>query len=60
MPEGAAALQSRSVRVRDIEIGNDRPFVLIAGPCALESRDHALEMAAAVKEAAASAGVRAI
>ncbi len=60
MPEGAAALQSRSVRVRDVEIGNDRPFVLIAGPCALESRGHALEMAAAVKEAAASAGVRAI
>ncbi|MXW93126.1 MAG: 3-deoxy-8-phosphooctulonate synthase [Rhodospirillaceae bacterium] len=60
MPEGAAALHNRSVRVRDIEIGNDRPFVLIAGPCALESRDHALEMAAAVKEAAASAGVRAI
>ncbi len=60
MPEGAAALQCRSVRVRDVEIGNDRPFVLIAGPCALESRGHALEMAAAVKEAAASAGVRAI
>ena len=60
MPEGAAALQSRSVRVRDVEIGNDRPFVLIAGPCALESRDHALEMAAAVREAARSAGVQAI
>ena len=60
MPEGAAALHNRSVRVRDVELGNDRPFVLIAGPCALESRDHALEMAAAVKEAAASAGVRAI
>ncbi len=60
MPEGAAALQCRSVRVRDVEIGNDRPFVLIAGPCALESRGHALEMAAAVKEAAASAGVHTI
>jgi len=60
MPEGAAALHTRSVRVRDIEIGNDRPFVLIAGPCALESRDHALEMAAAVKEAAENAGLRAI
>ena len=60
MPEGAAALHNRSVRVREIEIGNDRPFVLIAGPCALESRDHALEMAAAVKEAAGSAGVQAI
>ena len=60
MPEGAAALHNRSVRVRDIEIGNDRPFVLIAGPCALESRDHALEMAAAVNEAAGSAGLQAI
>ena len=60
MPEGAAALQCHSVRIGDIEIGNDRPFVLIAGPCALESRDHALEMAAAVREAAAGAGVPAI
>ena len=60
MPEGAAALHTRSVRVRDIEIGNDRPFVLIAGPCALESRDHALEMAAAVKEAAENTGLCAI
>ena len=60
MPEGVAALHSHSVRVGDIEIANDRPFVLIAGPCALESRDHALEMAAAVKEAAVSAGIRAI
>ena len=60
MPEGAVALQCHSVRVGDIEIANDRPFVLIAGPCALESRDHALEMAAAVKEAAESAGMRAI
>lgn len=60
MPEGAAALQCHSVRVGDIEIGNDRPFVLIAGPCALESRGHALEMAAAVKECADSAGLKAI
>ena len=60
MPEGAATLHSHSVRVGDIEIANDRPFVLIAGPCALESRDHALEMAAAVKEAADNAGIRAI
>ena len=60
MPEGAAILPSHTVRVGDIEVGNDMPFVLVAGPCALESRDHALEMAAAVKEAAAGAGVRAI
>ena len=32
------------------EVGNDRPFALIAGPCALESRDHAFDMAGALKE----------
>jgi len=60
MPEGAASHQSHTVHVRDVAIANDRPFVLIAGPCAMESRDHALEMAASVKEAAESAGLQAI
>ncbi|KZL19099.1 2-dehydro-3-deoxyphosphooctonate aldolase [Pseudovibrio axinellae] len=31
---------------------NDKPFSLIAGPCQMESRAHALEMAQAVKEIA--------
>ena len=39
----------RTVRVGSIEIGNRRPFVLIAGPCQIESRGHALEMADALK-----------
>ena len=34
-------------------IGNDKPQTLIAGPCALESRAHALEMSAALAELAA-------
>jgi len=38
------------VRVGDLEIANDRPFALIAGPCVLESRDHALEMSQALVE----------
>lgn len=37
-----------------ISFHNDRPFVLIAGPCALESRNHALETAAELKELALS------
>jgi 2-dehydro-3-deoxyphosphooctonate aldolase (KDO 8-P synthase) len=45
------------VRVGAVEIGNARPLTLIAGPCALESRAHALEMASALKEIAANAGV---
>jgi 2-dehydro-3-deoxyphosphooctonate aldolase (KDO 8-P synthase) len=39
---------ARTVRVGAVEIANDRPFTLIAGPCALESRDHAFEMADAL------------
>ena len=45
------------VRVGSVEIGNSKPLAIIAGPCALESRDHALEMASALKEIMAKAGV---
>lgn len=44
--------QNRSVPIGDLELANDRPFTLIAGPCALESRQHALEMSYAIKEVA--------
>jgi 2-dehydro-3-deoxyphosphooctonate aldolase (KDO 8-P synthase) len=37
--------------------GNELPFALIAGPCALESRAHALEMAIALKEITGRLGV---
>lgn len=49
--------QIRIVRVGAIEIANDRPFTLIAGPCQIESRAHALEVAAALREMSASTGV---
>ncbi|MEI9993397.1 MAG: 3-deoxy-8-phosphooctulonate synthase [Rhizomicrobium sp.] len=45
------------VKVGNVEIGNERKLSIIAGPCALESRAHAFEMAAALKEIAAKAGV---
>ena len=45
------------VTIGSVEIGNAKPLSLIAGPCALESRAHALEMASALKEIAARAGV---
>ena len=48
---------NRVVRVGTVDIGNAKPLALIAGPCALESRNHALEMAAALKQIAAEAGV---
>ena len=45
------------VRVRDIDIGNHLPFVLIAGPCQIESRAHALEIGAALRELSDATGV---
>jgi 2-dehydro-3-deoxyphosphooctonate aldolase (KDO 8-P synthase) len=49
--------EARHVRVGEVEIGNDLPLVLIAGPCALESRAHALEMSRALKEMASALGI---
>jgi 2-dehydro-3-deoxyphosphooctonate aldolase (KDO 8-P synthase) len=48
---------TRTVRVGGIEIGNERPFVLIAGPCQIESRSHALEVAHALRAISGRTGV---
>jgi 2-dehydro-3-deoxyphosphooctonate aldolase (KDO 8-P synthase) len=48
---------NRIVAVGTARFGNALPLMLIAGPCALESRDHALEMASALKELTAKAGI---
>jgi 2-dehydro-3-deoxyphosphooctonate aldolase (KDO 8-P synthase) len=48
---------NRVVRVGALDIANDRPFVLIAGPCQIESRAHALEVAHGLREIGAAAGV---
>ena len=45
--------ETRHVEIGDLTLGNDRPLVLIAGPCALESRAHALEMSQALAGMAA-------
>ncbi len=45
------------VTVGTVKFGNTLPLALIAGPCALESRAHAFEMAAALKEITGKLGV---
>jgi 2-dehydro-3-deoxyphosphooctonate aldolase (KDO 8-P synthase) len=47
----------RAVTIGPLTLGNDRPLALIAGPCALESRAHALETAAALKEMTMRLGI---
>jgi len=51
------AVAARHVSVGPVVFGNDLPLVLIAGPCQMESRAHALETAAALKEMAQAAGI---
>jgi 2-dehydro-3-deoxyphosphooctonate aldolase (KDO 8-P synthase) len=45
------------VAVGNARFGNGLPFALIAGPCVLESRAHALEMAKGLKEIAERLGI---
>ncbi|MBL6930438.1 MAG: 3-deoxy-8-phosphooctulonate synthase, partial [Rhodospirillales bacterium] len=42
--------ESRHVSAGSVTFGNDIPLALIAGPCAMESRDHAMDMAGKLME----------
>jgi 2-dehydro-3-deoxyphosphooctonate aldolase (KDO 8-P synthase) len=46
-----------TVEAGSVRFGNHLPLGIIAGPCAMESRDHALEMASALKEIAERQGM---
>ena len=48
---------NRHVKVGTATFGSDLPLVLIAGPCQLESRGHAFDMAGRLKEMAAKLGI---
>lgn len=50
MNEAMKPAPAATVTVGNARFGNDLPFALMAGPCALESRAHALETASALKE----------
>src|SRR5215213_9157353 len=51
------ARAAATVTVGSVRFGNDLPLAIIAGPCAMESRDHALETASALKEMADALGL---
>ena len=48
---------NNTVEVGNLKIGNDEPLTLIAGPCAMESRDHTFAMADRLKELCARLGI---
>ena len=40
----------KTIAIKNIQLSNDKPFALIAGPCVLEGRDHAFAMCKGIKE----------
>ena len=46
------------LRIGNLTVGNDRPLTVIAGPCQLESEDHAQMIAGILKEACDAAGAQ--
>ncbi len=48
----------KTVEISDLRVGNDAPLTVIAGPCQLESADHAQMIAGRMKEACAAAGAQ--
>jgi 2-dehydro-3-deoxyphosphooctonate aldolase (KDO 8-P synthase) len=45
------------VAIGSVEVANDAPIAVFAGPCQMESRAHALEMASALREIAEKSGI---
>jgi 2-dehydro-3-deoxyphosphooctonate aldolase (KDO 8-P synthase) len=52
-----SAKPNSAVNIGNVTFGNDRPIALFAGPCQMESRAHALEMASALKEICGRLGI---
>lgn len=48
----------KNIQVADLTIGNDRPLTILAGPCQLESADHAQMIAGSLKEACDKVGAQ--
>jgi 2-dehydro-3-deoxyphosphooctonate aldolase (KDO 8-P synthase) len=51
-------MQMKDVKIGGLTVGNDCPLVVIAGPCQLESLDHAQMIAGTMAEACAKAGAQ--
>lgn len=43
-------MTQKTIKLNDLQIANDKPFTLIAGPCQMESRDHAFDICGALVE----------
>ncbi|WP_338549302.1 3-deoxy-8-phosphooctulonate synthase [Roseovarius phycicola] len=48
----------KTINISGLRVGNDQPLTLIAGPCQMESREHALMIAREMKSACDAAGAQ--
>ncbi len=47
----------KTIKIQNIEISNNAPFTLIAGPCQMESREHAFDVCGALVEITTALGI---
>lgn len=50
-------MAQKTITIGNIQCGNTQPMMLIAGPCQIESSDHAVEIAGVLKEITTSLGI---
>ena len=50
-------MDQKTIKIGDFEIGNRLPLALIAGPCQIESRQHAVDIAGAMVEITKNLGI---
>lgn len=50
-------MEQRTIKIGGFKIGNRLPFALLAGPCQIESRQHAIDMAGALVEITKELGI---
>jgi 2-dehydro-3-deoxyphosphooctonate aldolase (KDO 8-P synthase) len=43
-------MKHNSIKINNFNVSNDLPFFLIAGPCSIESKDHAIDHAGKINE----------
>ena len=53
-------MKNYKVKCSNFEIANNKPFTLIAGPCQLESEEHALKISSELKEITSELGINLI
>lgn len=50
-------MTDRHLKIGNVAVGNDLPFILIGGPCQIETKDHAVALAGKIFEIAKELGI---